>query len=205
MEIICLDFEGVLSPEIWIGLANVTGIEELSLTTRDIPNYNDLMDKRIKILQDNNITASALFEVANNLEPMRGAKEFLDSIRCHYQVIILSDTFYDLAKPIFAKLSWPTVFCHTLERDKHDRLVKYKIRVDDHKKKAIENFKKLNFKTIAVGDSYNDLSMLYESDYGILFKSPQSIRDSNEQFFSCDNYNELKNKIDSTIDGWKEL
>ena len=153
----------------------------------------------------NLLKASKLFNVAANLEPIKGAKDFLDSIRAKYQVIILSDTFYNLAKPIFSKLSFPTVFCHTLKVDRNDRIIGYKLRIKDHKKKAIESFKNLNFKTISVGDSYNDLSMLSESDYGILFKAPQAIKDKNKNFFSCDKYDDLKEKIIDTIESWKVI
>ena len=195
MELICLDLEGVLAPEIWISLAKETGIESLSLTTRDIPNYDELMNERLKILKLNRIHADKLFSVASKLEPLEGAFEFLNELRKAFQVIILSDTFFELAKPIFDKLSWPTVFCHTLEIGKTGFVEDYKIRLKDHKKEAVQKFKSLNYRTIAVGDSYNDLTMLKEADLGILFRSTKKIILENKYFNHYYEYSDLMKKI----------
>ncbi len=202
MEIICLDFEGVLVPEIWVALADKVGINELKLTTRDIPNYNELMNGRLKILKENDVNASDLFKVAQQIEPFEGSKDFLDSLRKRFQVIILSDTFFNLARPIFYKLGWPTVFCHNLELSDKKFIKDYTIRIEDHKKKAVDCFKKLNYKTIAVGDSFNDLSMLKEADLGILFRAPDNIIKSNKGFFNCNSYSDLKKKIFETANKW---
>lgn len=166
--IVTLDLEGVLVPEIWIAFAEKTGIEELKLTTRDIPDYDELMQGRVNILNKNKLTLSGIQEVIGTLSPLEGAKAFLDELRSLTQVIILSDTFEDFAQPLMEQLAWPTIFCHRLEIE-GDRIANYRLRQPDQKRKAVAAFKSLNYKVIAAGDSFNDTTMLSEADVGYLF------------------------------------
>ena len=199
MKIVCLDLEGVLVPEIWVSLSEKTGINELKWTTREIPDYDQLMQNRLQILKKNKILAKDLLHIANELDPLEGAVDFLENIRSNFQVIILSDTFYDIAKPLFHKLKFPTIFCHNLDIDQDGFIINYNIRIKDHKRLSVEAFTKLNFKTIAVGDSYNDLSMLRAADAGILFRSTKEIKD-NHKYYNCNSYNRLEEKIFSLAD-----
>ena len=192
MEVICLDLEGVLLPEIWKGLANKTGIKELELTTRNIPDYNELMSNRLRIMNQNQLDLSVLQEVVSQLEPLTGAKDFLDWLRTEFQVIILSDTFYEFAKPLIAQLGWPTLFCHHLEVENNNKITGYRLRMEDHKRMAVQSLKKLNFNVKAAGDSYNDISMLKAADEGYLFNAPSSIIRQFPEFPSFNNYDELK-------------
>ena len=192
MDVICLDLEGVLLPEIWKGVANKTGIKELELTTRNIPDYNELMSNRLRIMEQNQLDLSVLQEVVSQLEPLAGAKDFLDWLRTEFQVVILSDTFYEFAKPLIAQLGWPTLFCHHLEVENDNKISGYRLRMEDHKRMAVQSLQKLNFNVKAAGDSYNDISMLKAADEGYLFNAPSSIIKEFTQFPTFNNYDELK-------------
>lgn len=192
MEIACLDLEGVLIPEIWINFAEKTGIEELKATTRDIPDYDVLMKQRLRLLDQNNLKISDIHEVIDTLEPLEGAKAFLDWLKSNFQVIILSDTFYEFSAPLMKQLDWPTLFCHRLEIDNEGRVVNYKLRQTNHKQKSVEAIQSLNFRTIAAGDSYNDVTMLGAAEVGILFHAPQNVKDEFPQFKAVDTYEDLK-------------
>lgn len=197
MEIVCLDLEGVLIPEIWINFAELTGIEELRATTRDVPDYDQLMRFRLGVLDQHKLGIKDIEQVISNLRPLVGAREFLDALRSRYQLVILSDTFYEFAMPLMAQLGLPTLFCHRLEVDATGRIADYRLRMPDHKSKAVEAFRRLNFRTIAAGDSYNDIGMLKEADTGILFSPPQNVIDEFPQFQVTRNYQELRSAIDA--------
>ncbi|HIG29899.1 MAG TPA: bifunctional phosphoserine phosphatase/homoserine phosphotransferase ThrH [Verrucomicrobiales bacterium] len=192
--VITLDLEGVLVPEIWIAFAEKTGIEELKLTTRDIPDYDELMRGRLKIINDHGLKLSDIQLVIGELTPMEGAVEFLDELRSKTQVIILSDTFQEFARPLMQQLHWPTLFCHNLEV-KEDRLMNYCLRQQNQKQKAVKALKQLNFKVIAAGDSFNDTTMLKEADAGFLFRSPISIQEQFPQFKAVEEYSDLMELI----------
>ena len=191
MKLACLDLEGVLVPEIWINVAELTGIEDLRLTTRDIPDYDELMTHRLKVLDKHNLKLSLIQSVINDMGPLPGAREFVDWLRERYQLIILSDTFYEFGMPLMKHLGYPTLFCHKLEI-KDDRIADYKLRQPDQKRQAVMAFHGLNYKVIAAGDSYNDTSMLNEADAGILFSPPQNVIDEFPQFPVTNNYDELR-------------
>ncbi|MCB1215719.1 MAG: bifunctional phosphoserine phosphatase/homoserine phosphotransferase ThrH, partial [Deltaproteobacteria bacterium] len=157
--IVCLDLEGVLIPEIWINFAEKVSLDALKLTTRDIPDYDKLMTHRLKILKENNFKIQDIQEVIATLKPLPGAKEFLDQLRNQYQVIILSDTFYEFGMPMMKQLGYPTLFCHQLEINKAGEITHYRLRMPDQKREAVKRLKEINFKVIAAGDSYNDTSM----------------------------------------------
>lgn len=195
MELACLDLEGVLIPEIWIEFANKTGIEELKATTRDIPDYDVLMKQRLKILADNNLKLDDIQEVIATLSPLEGAKEFIDWLRERFQVIILSDTFYEFAQPLMRQLGFPTLFCHKLEVNEEGFITDYKLRQVDPKRQSIRSFQLLNYRCIAAGDSYNDTTMLKQAEAGILFKSPQNVIDEFPQFPAVHKYAELKEQF----------
>lgn len=197
MEIVCLDLEGVLVPEIWINFAELTGIDELRATTRDVPDYDQLMRFRLGVLEQHKLGIKDIEKVIAELRPMEGALEFLQSLRKSYQLVILSDTFYEFAMPLMAQLNLPTLFCHRLEVDDDGRITNYKLRLRDHKTKAVQAFKQLNFRTIAAGDSYNDIGMLGEADTGILFSPPQNVIDEYPQFQVTRTYEELRAAIDA--------
>ena len=201
MHFIGIDLEGVLVPEIWESLAKKTKIKELELTTKDIPNYQDLMKHRINVLNKKNIKAKLLFEIAKTIKPFKGALKFLSTIRKSHQVIILSDTFFNLSQPIFKKLNFPTVLCHYLVVNK-GMVVDMKKCTNDHKRKAIIFMKKLSTNTIAIGDSYNDLNMLKEARFGILFKSTKKIISENKKIYNCNTYNDLLNVINKKSREW---
>ncbi len=192
MEIACLDLEGVLIPEIWINVAEKTGIKELLATTRDIPDYDVLMTQRLRILAENNLTIHDVQEVIDSLGPLEGAKEFLDWLKSEFQVVILSDTFYEFADPLMRQLDYPTLFCHKLGIDETGRITDYHLRMPDQKREAVKRFHELQFKAIAAGDSYNDTTMLSEADRGILFCPPQNVIDEFPQFPVTRNYEELR-------------
>ncbi len=191
MYIICIDLEGVLVPEIWQELAKVTGLDDLRLTTRDMKSYKELMDYRLNILEREGLDGNHLMGVVSNMEPFKGAREFLDTLRKDYQVVILSDTFYELSQPLFVKLGYPTVFCHHLEVTEKKSILGYKIRLAEQKLRAVESFKSLNFNTIAIGDSYNDISMLQSADLGILFSAPKYIIDEYKELKTSGTYLDL--------------
>ncbi|MBC8242264.1 MAG: bifunctional phosphoserine phosphatase/homoserine phosphotransferase ThrH [Alphaproteobacteria bacterium] len=192
MEIVCLDLEGVLVPEIWIGVAEKTGIEDLRATTRDIPNYDDLMRQRLRIMDENGLGLPVIQEVIDTLDPLPGAADFLAWLQSEFQVVILSDTFYEFARPLMQKLSWPTLFCHRLETNDAGRIVEYHLRMPDHKREAVSAFKALNFTVFAAGDSYNDTSMLGEADAGFLFCAPENVIEEFPHFSVTRTYDELK-------------
>ncbi len=175
MYVVCLDLEGVLVPEIWINVAKKTGIDELKLTTRDISDYNALMKRRIAILDENNLKLKDIQDVIATMDPLDGAEEFLEKLRELTQVIILSDTFTQFAKPLMKKLGWPVIFCNELVIDNSDRISDFALRQQDGKKHAVKGFHSMGFKVVASGDSYNDLSMIREADSGALFCPPEKI------------------------------
>ena len=195
MNFIGIDLEGVLIPEIWVSLADKTGINELKLTTKDIGDYKELMKIRIDVLKKNQIKSNSLFEIASEIQPYEGALDFLSELRKIYQVIILSDTFFNLSAPVFKKLNYPTVFCHKLLIDESNMISGMEMCIEGHKKHTINSMNSMNFNTIAIGDSLNDLGMLQEADVGILFRSSNSIKSKYSQYFSCDTYNDLLKKI----------
>jgi phosphoserine/homoserine phosphotransferase len=193
-SIVTLDLEGVLVPEIWIAFSEKTGIKQLRLTTRDIPDYDVLMKGRLKILAENNLGLAEIQEVIGSLQPLTGAREFLDQLRALTQVIILSDTFEEFAKPLMRQLGWPTLLCHRLEVT-NGRIVDYKLRIADQKKQAVIALKNLRYKVIAAGDSFNDTAMLAAADVGILFHAPENIRKQFPQFCAYEEYADLLGKI----------
>lgn len=195
MELLCLDLEGVLIPEIWINFAEKTGIEELRATTRDIPDYDELMQMRLRILDENGYGLPDIQEVIDTLDPLDGAKEFVDWARENFQLIILSDTFYEFAKPLMKKLGWPTLFCHRLEVDEKGKITDYKLRQKDPKRMSIKAFHSLNYHCISAGDSYNDTTMLAEAEQGILFHAPDNVIAEFPQFQAVHSYEDLKKEI----------
>lgn len=195
MEIAALDLEGVLVPEIWIEFAERTGIEALRATTRDIPDYDVLMKQRLELLDQHNLKIDDIQDVIAGLSPLPGAIEFICWLRERFQVIILSDTFYEFSQPLMRQLGWPTLFCHRLITDSEGRVVDYKIRQKDPKRASVKAFHSLNYKVIAAGDSYNDTSMLSEADVGILFHAPQNVIDEFPQFTAVQQFDELKREF----------
>jgi phosphoserine/homoserine phosphotransferase len=195
VELACLDLEGVLIPEIWIEFANKTGIEELKATTRDIPDYDVLMKQRLRILDEHGYKIQDIQDVIATLSPLEGAKEFIDWLRERFQVVILSDTFYEFAQPLMRQLGFPTLFCHKLETDEEGRITDYKLRQVDPKRQSIRAFQLLNYRCIAAGDSYNDTTMLKQAESGILFKSPRNVIEEFPQFPAVHEYDELKNEF----------
>lgn len=195
MVIYTLDLEGVFIPEIWIAVAQKTGIEALKRTTRDEPDYDKLMRYRLDILDANNIKIADIQNVIGQMNPLDGAKEFLDWLKSEGRVVILSDTFEQFAKPLMAKLGYPNLFCHSLEIEDNGRISGYKLRIADQKKKSVEAFKKLNFNVIASGDSYNDLSMLRAADKAVLYRPTEKFASENADLPVAINYAELKVKF----------
>ena len=188
----CLDLEGVLLPEIWIKFAEKTGIEELKLTTRDIPDYDQLMKSRLDILKQNNLKLKDIQNVISSLSPLDGSYDFLSWLKSEFQVIILSDTFYEFAQPLMQQLDFPTLFCHKLKINSRGDIINYKLRQKDQKTKAVKAFQGLNFQVISAGDSYNDVGMLQQADAGILFNPPASVVDEFPQFPVARNYINFK-------------
>jgi len=191
----CLDLEGVLIPEIWIAVAEKTGIKKLRLTTRDIPDYDELMRGRLKILDEHNLKLADIQEVIGTLSPLEGAKEFLDWLKSEFQVIILSDTFYQFAGPLMETLEHPTLFCNELIVNDDGCITNYRLRQPDGKTKAVTALKGLNFKVIAAGDSYNDTGMLKVADAGILFRPPDNVVEEFPQFPVTRTYGEFKKTL----------
>jgi len=189
-RVICLDVEGVLMPEVWIRLAELTQIEALHRTTRDEPNYDTLMQYRLKILAEHDLTMTTVAEVLAEIKPLDGARDFLDDLRSKFQVLLLSDTFEQYAGAMMPHLGLPTIFCHRLVVE-NDRIVNYKLRTEDHKRRTVEALQGLNFHITAGGDSFNDLSMLNAADAGSLFHAPTAIIDDNPQLASFDDYGEF--------------
>ena len=199
MKIVCLDLEGVLVPEIWITFAERTGIPELRRTTRDEPNYDTLMKYRLGILAQHKLGLPDIQKVIGEMGPMDGARAFLDQLREDYEVIILSDTFYEFAHPLMRQLAWPTLFCHSLEADASGMLVNYHLRMPDQKREAVKRFKELNFTIVAAGDSYNDTAMLGEAHGGILFHPPENVIREFPQYPVVLNYDDLRQEIDKAF------
>ncbi len=191
MQIACLDLEGVLVPEIWINVAERTGVKELRATTRDIPDYDVLMKQRLKILDQHGLKLADIQQVIAGMGPLPGAHEFLNRLREKFQVIILSDTFYDFAAPLMKQLGHPTLLCHRLKIDGEGRVADYHLRMPDQKREAVKALHHLKFKVIAAGDSYNDTSMLAEADAGILFCPPKNVIEQFPQFPVTTSYNDL--------------
>ena len=196
MQVVCLDLEGVLVPEIWIKFAEKTGIDALKATTRDIPDYDELMQQRLRLLDENNLDLAAIQAVIAELSPMPGAREFLDSLREKFQVIILSDTFYEFARPLMAQLAWPTLSCHKLEVSGDGRVTDYLLRQKDPKRQSVKALKQLKYTVFAAGDSYNDTTMLEEADAGFLFRAPQNVIDEFPQYKVTTEYTELAGFFD---------
>lgn len=192
MELACLDLEGVLIPEIWIAFAEKTGIEELKATTRDIPDYDVLMKQRLGILKEHNLGLNEIQEVISTLSPLEGAPEFVDWLRERFQVVILSDTFYEFAQPLMRHLGFPTLLCHKLEVAENGEITDYKLRQADPKRTSIKAFHTLNYRCIAAGDSYNDTTMLSEAEAGILFNAPENVISEFPQFPAVRGYGALK-------------
>jgi len=193
--IACLDLEGVLLPEIWIALAEKTGINELKMTTRDIPDYSELMQMRLKVLKKNNLKIEDIQNVINTLRPLDGAQKFLSWLKSEFQLIILSDTFYEFSGPLMKQLDYPTLFCHQLVINKHGQIIDFQLRQKDQKTKAVKALQSLNFKVISAGDSYNDTGMLQQADSGILFCPPENIIKEFPQFPVALDYNEFKSLL----------
>jgi phosphoserine / homoserine phosphotransferase len=194
----CLDLEGVLLPEIWVKFAEKTGIEELKLTTRDIPDYDELMQARLKILADHNLKIHDIQKVIATLSPLDGAVDFLQWLKSEFQVIILSDTYYEFIGPLMKQLDYPTVFCHSLVIDENGIIADYNLRQTDQKTKAVKALQSLNFQVISAGDSYNDTGMLQQADGGILFCPPENVIKDFPQFPVAKNYAEFKSLLIST-------
>ena len=192
--IVTLDLEGVLVPEVWIAVAARTGISELRRTTRDEPDYDALMRGRLELLTSNGLTMSLVAEVIADLEPLPGARPFLDDLRQRTQVLILSDTFEQFARPLMVKLGMPTILCHRLVVD-DDRIVDYRLRQADQKRRAVEALRGLNYRVLAAGDSYNDIAMLAAADQGFLFHAPDHVRAEHPQFPAVDHYDDLRDLL----------
>ena len=199
MNIVCLDMEGVLVPEIWIAFANETGIEESKKTTRDEPDYDKLMNYRLNILKEHGLGLKEIQETIEKIDPMPGAKEFLDQLREITQVIILSDTFTQFAQPLMKKLGWPTIFCNTLEVDENGTITGYKMRCEKSKLTTVKALQSCGFQTIASGDSFNDLGMIQASKAGFLFKSTEQIKKDYPQFPAFDQYDQLLEAIKKAL------
>ena len=196
MLVVCLDLEGVLFPEVWINVAERTGIPELRITTREEPDYDKLMRYRLDILDANGLTIDDITDVIEGMEPLDGAVEFLDWLRSNWQVIILSDTFSQFAGPMMDKLGRPTLFCHTLEIDEDSRrITDWTIRLEDQKCRTVEALRAMNFNVIASGDSYNDTTMLDAANAGILLNAPKNVADEFPQYPVATSYTELRDAI----------
>jgi phosphoserine/homoserine phosphotransferase len=192
VEIACLDLEGVLIPEIWIAFAEKTGIEGFNRTTRDEPNYDILMNYRLSLLREHNLGINEIQAVIATLEPLQGAVEFVDWLRERFQVVILSDTFYEFASPLMKPLGYPTLLCHQLECAEDGTVLNYQLRQANPKRQSIVALKSLYYRTIAAGDSYNDTTMLSEADAGILFQAPDNVVNEFPRFPSVHTYEDLK-------------
>jgi phosphoserine/homoserine phosphotransferase len=204
MDIVCSDLEGIFTPEIWINVAEITGIEELRLTTRDISDYDVLMKRRLAILAENNLKLDDIQAVIAQMKPLDGAFEFLNWLRTLVQVIIVSDTYVEFAGPLMEKLGRPTLFCNTLSIAADGSISGYNLRQQDGKKKAAQALKKLNYRVIAIGDSYNDITMLKAADRAILYRPPDNVAAEYKEFPTAFNYEELKERLLKTMNHGKE-
>lgn len=199
MDIVCLDMEGVLVPEIWIAFSKASGIPELKRTTRDEPDYNKLMNWRLGILKEHGLGLKEIQETIATIDPMPGAREFLDRLRAETQVIIISDTFTQFAKPLMEKLGWPTIFCNTLEVAPNGEITGFRMRIPDSKLSTVRALQSIGFETIASGDSYNDLGMIRASKAGFLFKSTEQIKKDNADLEAFETYDELLAAIEKHL------
>ncbi|MGB7182115.1 MAG: bifunctional phosphoserine phosphatase/homoserine phosphotransferase ThrH [Burkholderiaceae bacterium] len=199
MQIVCLDLEGVLIPEIWIQFAQKTGIDGFTRTTRDEPDYDKLMQYRLALLREHDLKMADIQSVISTMAPLPGAVEFLKGLRETYQVVILSDTFYPFSAPMMRQLDWPTLFCHELDVDSDGTVANYRLRMPDQKRAAVRAFKQLNFTVIAAGDSYNDTAMLDEADAGFFIFPPESIVREFPQFPVMQSHVELRAAIDESV------
>ena len=195
VEIACLDLEGVLAPEIWIEFARITGIEELKATTRDVADYDVLMKQRLRLLDAHGLGLAEIQETIANLRPLEGANDFLGWLRERFQVVILSDTFYEFSQPLMRQLGWPTILCHQLVIDEAGRVAGYKLRQKDSKRQSVKAFRRLSFRVIAAGDSYNDTTMLEEADAGILFRAPDNVIAEFPQYPAVHSYQALRQEF----------
>ena len=200
MQLVCTDLEGVLVPEIWINVARKTGIEELKLTTRDIADYDVLMRKRLNILDSNGLKLKDITDVIDTMVPLEGALDFLNWLRLRTQVVIVSDTYQEFAKPLMEKLAWPCLLCNSLSVDASGAISDYHLRQKDGKRHVVKAFQGLNYKVVAMGDSYNDMTMLETADHGILFRPPESIIAENTQFPIADTYDTLRRELSKVLD-----
>lgn len=199
MDIVCLDLEGVLVPEIWIAFSKASGIPELKRTTRDESDYNKLMNWRLGILKEHGLGLKEIQETIATIDPMPGAREFLDRLRAETQVIIISDTFTQFAKPLMEKLGWPTIFCNTLEVASNGEITGFRMRIPDSKLSTVRALQSIGFETIASGDSYNDLGMIRASKAGFLFKSTEQIKKDNADLEAFETYDELLAAIEKHL------
>jgi phosphoserine/homoserine phosphotransferase len=199
MHIVCSDLEGVFVPEIWINVARITGIDELRLTTRDIADYNVLMRKRLAILDANGLTLPDIRKVIATMEPLAGAVAFLDWLRATTRLIIVSDTFEEFATPLIEKLQRPTLFCNSLTVAPDGRITDYRLRQEDGKRRVVEGLQGMNFKVVAMGDSYNDITMLKQAEKGILFRPPENVMAEFPQFPVTDNFDDLKRILQAAL------
>ena len=204
MQVLCLDMEGVLVPEIWIEFAKRTGIAEFSRTTRDEPDYDKLMRYRLALLDQHQLRLPDIQQVIDGMGPLAGAREFLDDMRTRFQVIILSDTFYEFADPLMRQLGRPTLFCHRLLVDADGRVRDYKLRQPDQKRAAVNALKSLNYRVIAAGDSYNDTGMLLAADAGFFIHAPPAISAQFPQFAVTHSYAELKAAVEDAAAAWAQ-
>jgi phosphoserine/homoserine phosphotransferase len=200
MYIVCSDLEGVFVPEIWVNVSKQTGIDELKLTTRDISDYNILMKRRLELLRQHGLTLHDVQKVISLLKPLPGALEFVDWLRSRSQLIVVSDTFIEFADPLLEQLGRPTLFCHHLATDDAGNITNYILRQKDAKKMVVESLQSLNYKVIAIGDSYNDISMLRKAELGILINPPQNVADENSDLMIVKSFNDLKEIISKLID-----
>lgn len=200
MEIICLDLEGVLVPEIWIAFAEKTGLQQLKITTREEPDYHKLMNYRMDILRKNNLSLKDIQDVIATIKPLEGAREFLDRVREMTQVVILSDTFSEFAKPLMKQLGWPTILCNSLVTDRDGMLTGIRMRQEDGKRKAIDGFRAMGFRTFAAGDSYNDLTMIRKADKGCLFRAPENILRECPDLRLCTTYDQFLEEISAFVE-----
>ena len=200
MNVVCLDLEGVLVPEIWIEFSKASGIPELSRTTRDEPDYAKLMQYRLDILERHNLTLDKIQEVIEKIEPLEGAVEFLNALRERAQVVIISDTFLQFAKPLMRKLGWPTLFCNSLECSAEGQITGYRMRCPQSKLTTVKALQSCGFETIAAGDSFNDLQMIRASKAGFLFRSTEAIKSANSDIQAFDDYGEFLSAITSQLD-----
>lgn len=199
MEIVCLDLEGVLVPEIWIAFSEATGIPELKKTTRDEPDYDKLMNWRLSILKEHGLGLKEIQETISRINPLPGAREFLDKLRSFTQVILISDTFTEFAAPLMEKLGYPTLFCNSLEVAEDGEITGFKMRIEQSKLSTVKALQSIGFDTIASGDSYNDLGMIKASKAGFLFRSTEQIKTDNPQIPAYETYDELMQAIKDTM------